>query len=176
MAQSADLLASLPHLSAVELEQVRDRVAVLLTLGPSPARRIERRGQALDADDFARDFYEAVARELQRRTQVKSAPYLQATKSKAFVERFVPAAHSAFQANAQWFPKQTRIERGSMLGLYANLVLDDLARRGQPALWHSIAFAVSNLPQVVDQAFPGYAAAGLLGKVQSLRCRGGSPV
>lgn len=165
-----DLVGALPLLSNDQLQEIRDRASALLAIGPAsePAGRA---GRADPADEFVRDLYGALAEELERRTRVKSAPFHAFASTTAFRDRFRPAARQAFVANSSWFPGQSKAERLSMTRLYARLCLDYLAGQSRPAVWHNISAAVNVLPQVVDGAFPGYAAAGLLGKVQSLRTR-----
>lgn len=170
-----DLFASLPHLPAEQLIKLRDQVTVLLAIGGKPAAKPGREIRANSEEEFAKDLYDAVAAELLRRTRAKSMPFSVFAGSNQFETHFKAAARSAFEANAVWFPKQTRAERQSMVRLYANLVLDYLAGQSRPAVWYNVSAAMAVLPQVVDQAFPGYAAAGLLGKVQVLRTRGSPP-
>ena len=160
-----DLFLALPHLSGAELRDVHTRASALLSLGPKTEIAVPASG----ANDFARDLYVAIADLLHKRTQVRSMPYHVFSKQAAYREQFLPAAQLAEEANGQWFPKQTKSERLSMVMLYAKLVLDDIAARSQPAVWRVISNAVMNLPQIVDQSFPGYAEAGLLGIVHKLR-------
>ena len=158
-----EVFMALPHLSGAELRDVHNRASALLSIGPKTA--VPARG----ADDFARDMYIALADLLQKRTQVRSMPHHVFSRQAAYRDQFLPAAQLAEEANAQWFPKQTKAERLSIVMLYAKLVLDDIAARSQPAVWRVISNAVMNLPQIVDQSFPGYAEAGLLGIVHRLR-------
>ena len=173
MAQQ-NIMDVLPHLPAEQLRSIRDQVTVLLAIGGKGAKAgPDVRGNA--ADDFARDLYEALAAELQRRTRAKSMPFSLFAGSNQYETHFKAAARNAMDANALWFPKQSRAERMSMVQLYAKLALDYLAGQSRPMVWYNIAAAMNALPQVVDGAFPGYASAGLLGKVQALRTRRSSP-
>lgn len=173
MNRQTDILDQLPHLPPEQLQQLKDRVTVLLSVGGKGPRKGKVATTApTGADAFAVGLYDALAAELKRRTQVRSLPFPVFAGSSQYATHFQPAAKAAYEANAQWFPKQSRVELQSMLGLYAKLALDYLARQDRPAVWYNIAAALNALPQVVDQAFPGYAAAGMLGKVQSMRTRG----
>jgi hypothetical protein len=161
------LLTALPHLSPAELRTVHERCAALLTIGPKGDSSSE---GAPGAAGFAMDLYGAFSDALLEITKVKSMPFPVFTRTAAG-KWFRDAAAVAQQANDVWFPKQSRAERLSMAKLYASLVLDHLAARERPAVWQNISAAVSSLPVLVDYAFPGYAAIGMLGKVQNLRTR-----
>lgn len=171
---TADQIAkSLLLLKPEELASVRDQATVLLALGSKKGTpRLELRVNG--EEDYARDLYAAFAEELSARTRVRSMPYNVFCRNSQYTTHFQPGARAAFQANAQWFPRQSRAERLSMVRLYAKLTLEYLAAQGRPAVWFNIAAALAVLPEVVDTAFPGYAASGLLGKVQTLRCKGPS--
>lgn len=165
MPDIAKLLTALPHLSPAELRTVHERCTALLAIGPQdPADGAP--GKA----GFTMDLYGAIGDALLEITKVKSMPFPMFARTAAG-KWFRDAAAVAQQANDIWFPRQTRAERLSMAKLYANLVLDHLAARERPAVWQNISAAVSSLPVIVDYAFPGYAAIGMLGKVQSLRTR-----
>lgn len=164
---ATNLLEALPLLSPEDLKQLRDRASALLTVGPR-AQLVPRTGSS---DGFTRDMYTSLNDALFRRTQVRGMPFEMFRRTPTFKNHFAPAALSAGQANDQWFPKQTQPERLSMTQLYAKLILEHLDVCGSPVVWPLISFKLGELPAVVDQAFPGYAASGLLGKVQHLRCR-----
>ena len=159
-----EVFMALPHLSGAELRDVHMRASALLSIGP----KTDVIGPARGEDSFVRDLYIALGDLLQKRICVRSMPFHVFIKQAAY-QQFLPAAQFAEEANGQWFPKQNKAERLSMVMLYARLVLDDIASRSQPAVWRVISAAVLNLPQIVDQAFPGYAEAGLLGIIHRLR-------
>ena len=163
----ATLLCSLPNLTSDELREVRDRASALLEIGPKSTKAVINTGQ----DDFIHDLYVATSEVIYKRTQVKCAPFCVFSKTSQYRDHYRPAAASAMAANEKWFPKQTRAERMSMVRLYAKLAIDYLAGQGRPAVWYNLAAAFAALPEVVDFAFPGYAASGLLGKVQMMRTR-----
>lgn len=162
-----DMCVALPHLSPAELKTVHARVSMLLHLEPKAQA-----STVAGEEPFARDLYNAIADLLAKRTKVKRAPFAVFCKQSAYSEHFLPAAKAAEEANAQWFAEQTKAERMSMLMLYARLVLDHLAARSKPAVWALISYTLTDLPEIVDAAFPGYAEAGLLGKVHSIRTKG----
>lgn len=164
MTQQDQLLAALPNLSAEALVRVRDQATILLNIG-------SKRGVEEQPDEFTAALYDALADELKRRTQVKQPPFRIFSASVTFHDKFGPAARVASEANAAWFPRQSKAELTSMALLYAQVVVDHLQQRGIPAVWTAIASTLHALPQVMDQAFPGYAQAGLLGKVQQLRTK-----
>ena len=159
------MLSSLPNLTPDELREVRDRASVLLAVGPKYGSKTTGDVQ----DDFAHDLYVAVSDILYKRTQVKRMPFKIFSRTSQYRDHYLPAAKAAESANEQWFPKQTRAERLSMVRLYAKLSIDYLDSQARPAEWWNLASAFSALPEIIDLAFPGYAACGLLGKVQALR-------
>jgi hypothetical protein len=163
------ILNTLPNLTAEELREVRDRASVLLTIGPkkSSVKPVHNIAQ----DDFAYDLYTALSDLLYRRTQIRRAPYKVFARTIQYRDHFLSGATAASDVNQQWFPKQTRAERMSMIQLYVKLVINYLDERGRPAVWGNLASAFSSLPEIVDLYFPGYAASGLLGKVQAMRTR-----
>lgn len=177
MTNQEQVLAALPHLPADVLAKVRDAATVLLAVGPKKAS--PRSGDGATGgvpEDFARALYDAIADAVAKRTRVKATPFHVFSRSATYHDKFLPAAEAAAEANGQWFPKQSKSERASMAALYATLTLDYLDSRRTPVLWPTIAVALASLPAVVDRAFPGYAAAGLLGKIQQLRTRPRPPV
>lgn len=162
------LFNSLPGLTQDELRELRDRALVLLAVGPKNEKKMM---VGSNQYDFARDLYEATASILFSRTQVKGMPYHVFLKTPQYRDQYLPAVIIAADVNAQWFPKQTRVERLSMVRLYAKLVIDYLISQGRPLLWYNLNAAFSSLPAVVDSAFPGYAASGLLHKIQIMRTK-----
>lgn len=174
MGKTDELLALLPTLPVEDLQRVKDQATLLLALSPKSALpRVELR--AGGEQEFARDLYDALAAELLARTQVPAPHWNIFSRHNQFHSHFKPGAAAAYAANLAWFPKQSRAERASMLQLYARLVLDGLAAQGRPSHWHWVSDALRNLHAVVDSAFPGYAASGLLTKVQQLRTRPSRP-
>lgn len=163
----AVVLNSLPNLTPDELREVRDRASVLLAVGPKHSSKTS--GEI--PNDFVQDLYVASAEILYKRTQVKRMPFKIFARTSQYRDHYLPAAKAAESANQQWFPKQTRAERLSMVRLYAKLAIDYLDGQARPAVWYNLAAAFSSLPEVVDSAFPGYAASGLLGKVQAMRTK-----
>lgn len=171
-----DLRTQLTHCTPEQLVEIRDQAAVLLAVGPkSSAQRREVYRAPGGAEEFTRDLYEALVRELHVRAKVRHMPFENFLTSRTFEAHFKAAALAAFEANRAWFPKQSRTERSSMVRLYAELVVDGLKAAGKPLVWPVIAAYVANLHAVVDEAFPGYQAAGMLPKVQQLRVKGPSP-
>jgi hypothetical protein len=163
-----DIAAALPGLPATELQKLRDQVTVLLAIGPKGGEVLSSNGKP---DAFVPLLYDALAAELKRATQAKAAPFSLFAKSSTYENHFKPGALVAAEANARWFPRQTRVEQASMATLYARLCVQWLQQQSRPLAWFSINFALQALPEIVDQAFPGYAASGLLGKVQLARTR-----
>lgn len=156
-------LAALP---VEELQEVHSHAAALLAVGPKVRVRT-----TPSVDEFSASFYAALAELMDTRTRVHSLPFAVFSRTAQYRDHLGPAMCLAAEANRQWFPEQTKTERLSMVRLYAKLCVQYLDEQDRPLVWYNIAAAVSSLPGVVDRAFPGYAASGLLGKVQLLRTR-----
>lgn len=166
MPDAEAMLDSLPKLSAQDLRALHDRCAVLLALSPTPAKSIA-------PDDFGQNLYDALCDELNKRTQTKCPPYHIFLRSGSG-KRYEQAALLTAAAHRQWYRTVSAAQLISVCRMYAELMLDYLAASSLPAIWPTITWAVSNLPVIVDTAYPGYAASGLLDMVQALRTQGGA--
>jgi len=159
------IIIDLPNRTAAELKVIHERCSALLAIGP--------KANAVNMDkgtsDFAADLYKSIDDLLFERTRVRNAPYLVFLKTSNNAAKYKEAALAAANANATWFPKQTRAERLSMCGIYARVILDYIAAREWVAVWPTINHRIGELPVLVEDAFPGYAANGMLGKVQTMR-------
>lgn len=162
MTSAQDIISALPLLPAEDLRKI---AAIASGLDPGKAAP---RGSSQESD-FARDLYEALSKELSKAYQLSSAPFNMMPKG--LRQHFERGAETALLVNQRWFPRQTRGERMSMAQLYAKLILDYIREAGMSPHWRTLSWALGILPQIVDDAFPGYAEAGLLGKVQQLRTR-----
>lgn len=158
------LIESLPGMEADELRAVHARVTVLLKTGPKNSRA----SQTNSTPAFAGVMYSALVDQMALRTGVKYPPF-SVFQSQPSCQRFLEACQVIEEANGMWFPKQTKAEQASMATLYAGLVLDRLSERGSTLVWGTINYWLENVPGLVDDAFPGYAMAGLLSKVQTMR-------
>lgn len=165
----AIIVDGLPTLGIEELADLRRRIDACMVLAPK-----EEGGSVSlpreEESEFARALYESLAEILAKRTKTKRAPFVAFSKSGSFKE-FLRAAQAAEVCHRGWFPKESRAERLSMCALYAELCLDFLEERQQPAFWREISHALDNLPQIIDAFFPGYAESGLLPMVKALRCK-----
>lgn len=164
---STAVLGSLTNLTLDELRQVRDNASALLALGPKHDAKLS----MTEHDDFAFDLYVAVSDILYKRTHVRRMQFRMFTRTAQYRDHFLPATKMAKEANTQWFPKQSRTERMSMMQLYAKLAVDYLDSNGRLINWYSLSGLFSSLPELVDTNFPGYAACGMLGKIQEMRTR-----
>lgn len=162
------LMETLPDLSKDELRAVQARVQFLLQTATGKAT-----GPAAQAEpnEFAQAMYGAFSDMLKRRFGTRVAPWFVFTQGPQY-GNFAAACDLAKEANSAWFPKQTKAEAASMLLMYAGLVIDRLEDRATTIVMPTITFWLGNLPALVDDAFPGYAAAGMLGRVQQLRTKG----
>jgi hypothetical protein len=164
------VFAELLNLTADELRQVSARCQSLPAVSGTS---MNQNFKQTDAGPFLEGLYLALCDELKHRIKADVIPYRIFAKAKANLHRtYVLGAKAASVANESWFPDQTRAEQASMVKLYAKLILDHLEEIGTPLLWPVIVHYVEALPGIIDAAFPGYARAGLLGKVQTLRTKG----
>lgn len=166
MADISEVITQLPNRTPAELKVIHERCAALLALGG----KTNAVHMSKQDGDFATDLYGAISDLLFKRTKVRGMPYSVFIKSSA-AAKFKEAVQQAAKANDTWFPKQTRTQRLSMCGIYASLILDYIEAREWAAVWSTINHIISDLPAVVDQAFPGYAERGMLDKVQLMRTR-----
>lgn len=167
------MISSLPHLSPDDLKAIHDRCAALLSLGSGNGARlaVQRRVTSVE-DEFAEMLYSAISDILMERTQIRCMPFRVFMAQQASSKRYREMIAVANAANDKWFPKQSKAERASMIRLYAECIIKHLVSRHLPLTWHStIPNAVGNLPAIIDRAFPGYAASGMLGQVQALRTK-----
>lgn len=147
--------------------------------GATPRKRIiDLKPPESEGDAFARELYEALSAQVLRKVQVKLAPWSIFMTRRKRTKLYMDAAASAKSMHDTWFPKLNRAERKSMLGLYAELCYDHavtgrMAESSMP-LSVKLALSVTDLPQVLDRAFPGYAASGLLPRVAAARFAGGA--
>lgn len=175
-AQVDALLAAMPNLSEAELRAVQARAVFLLKTVPQDRRGGERRSDGSEPpepdSEFALLLYEAFSALRAERHGTRLPPYdIFRTRGGGF-PAFLAAANSAEDVNDVWFPNQTNTERASMVRLYAGIVLDTLQERGTTVVFATISYWLSNLASLVDDAFPGYARAGLLSLVQQRRTEG----
>ena len=161
------MLGSLTNLTLDELRQVRDNASALLALGP----KHDTKPATTEHDEFAFDLYAAVSDILYKRTHVRRMQFRVFTRTAQYRNHFLPASKIAKEANTQWFPKQSKTEQMSMAQLYAKLAIDYLDSNGRLINWYSLSGVFSTLPELVDVCFPGYAACGMLGKIQEMRTR-----
>lgn len=161
MNDAAAVIATLPKLSVSDLQAVRDRVAVLLTLeGKSPAPPA--------VAGFEANLASALAGEISKRVGAVVHPL---QRSAAQRSRFKEAAAIVEAANAQWFPHQMKAQETSMLRMYAQVICDDVQERGKPLVWDLVIFATAELPALMAKQFPGYGRSGMMELVQNLRTK-----
>lgn len=119
-------------------------------------------------------LYEALASAVARTLQAKKPlPLGVFRRSAPIYPQFRSAVALAVEQHRHWFPKMSRVQDVSMLRLYAELIVNHMRSDGhQHGLgWRSVCWALENLPVVVDQHFPGYAAAGLLSVIAEMRIK-----
>lgn len=153
-----EVIAILPGLSPDEIKIISDRCAVLLAVGGKGKKIAE-------PPQFAADLYAAITSKLGL-----GMPFIVFMRTD-YGALFIDAATAAEKKDAEWFPKQTRAEHQSICLLYAELIVTHIKSANLPLIWSVITRMVENLPAIVDLAFPGYAAAGLLGVVRERRTK-----
>lgn len=168
------LVAQLRSLGPQDLETVHAHVTALRTLGAGP------RGQAPISltsanDENERVLYDALCKHLQKKLKMKSAPFATFRKLPNY-RKFKIVSEQILALDAEWVPDQTKIQRCSMLSLYAQLVVDYMIDHGWQMYWPAILKALELLPAIVERQFPGYASNGMLPLVMDLRTKGGAHV
>lgn len=119
-----------------------------------------------------RALYDAVAVAVAKTLKAKQPMPLHVFRRNAPIyPQFHSAVAQAVEQHRHWFPKLSRVQDVSMLRLYAQLVVSHMRseEHSHGLGWRSVCWALENLAVVVDQHFPGYAAAGLLQIIADMR-------
>lgn len=166
MSEVDDITARLRALAPKELESVNAHLQALRTLGAGP------RGQApfsmAPASEDEEYLYRSLCSELTKDLGTKFAPY-HVFRTLKFYEKFSAAARAVLDTNAAWLPKQTKLEKLSMLSLYAEIVVGYMRRHGWTLFWPSVIKALEMFPAIVEHAFPSYIRNGTLSIVMQKR-------
>lgn len=164
-----DIYAGLTKLDPEHLQEVILRCHALLAINPTTTVPAQNKN---DANPFYEGLYTSIADEVKKRTGSGSPPYRVFCKMQQALQRiYITHCKTAQEANAGWFPEQSRSEQASMIRLYAQLIVANVEARELPLVWSILANTVGDLAAIVDQSFPGYAGVGLLSYVQALRTR-----
>ncbi len=157
---------ALPLLTQTDLEQIRQRCVFLLTPAGGRPRLLIHKPE----ESFAAELYGALADEIKRKTSAASMPWaiFQIRQRKAY-EKYTEIAADVKAMNTTWFPSQNQAQRMSILALYAQLVIATVLRSEQALVWDVISYQLGNLGGIIESAYPGYAASGLLNQIQIIR-------
>lgn len=162
MMTADSICAALPSLSATELNDVYSRIMILRSLSTSKDRNLP-----AASDDEAK-LYSTLREDLLRTTGDGGPPYHVFQRTPAYKD-FHAAADHALELTRVWFPKAAKVQRFSLFGLYASLILTQLREAQRPLAWYRVVGSLHNLESVVESCFPGYYASGLLAKVLESR-------
>lgn len=168
MPDIAAILQSLPDLSAKDLRAVSDRCQVLLKIGGGNVKR-----DTQTPDDFPQMLYDAIAREMQQRTQHTSKPWHVFLRTGAG-RNFEQSALLLADAHKRWYSLVTSVQLVSIVRMYAELLLDYHASASLPTTWPILAHTTESLPSIVESAYPGYIGSGMLDMVLEMRTKGGA--
>ena len=122
-------------------------------------------------------LYVAISAELKRQLHTSSPHYPTFRKQHPQSKEFVAAAEIVVAWTKEWFDRPiTQLELQTFYLLVARLIVQAVRQQQMPEvpLWRLICFQLKNVPALVDRAFPGYLASGMLGKVLQLRKQGGT--
>jgi hypothetical protein len=162
---SEELKQVIAGLSDQELRALKHQIEGTLALS---GKRVTDKhlAEAVALNGFEALLYDACAAMLQQRFSVRQMEFPVFLQKHPQAPAFIEAAQAAKECNAQWFPKQTKVQMVQMTKLYAKLVLQDMHDREQPLVWPMIAHFLKELPAIFDRSFPGYLASGVQHWVQ----------
>jgi hypothetical protein len=147
----------LPHLSKEDLLQVHKAVGACLSLnghGSVPAK-----DEVVSSID---PMLVIISKVLQSRGLEFSSPYM-LSRSNAYTKfrvEHAPAISKFFEAQGL-----SHVEQALLLDTGIRLLIDRLQARGMSVSGRTLLWYMHQLPSTIDQAFPGYASAGLLSKI-----------
>lgn len=118
-------------------------------------------------------LYNSLHETVQKATgSAAGAPYHQFTRT-----TFYPSFHAGYEhvskLTSAWFPNATKPERYSLYSLYASLIVARVQERlsNRRWLWRHIIAQLNHLEDVVEDAFPGYYASGLMTMILNARTK-----
>lgn len=138
-------MATLPDLSSLSREQIREiRARADFMLG------------AEESTDGCAEVYAALVE-----AAGPACPPLHAARRSKHWPAFSRSA-PALLAFAAEFKPRNRAERRAALMICVEVFSDWLAERRIPVYWSTLASGLDKVPGLVDRAFPGYRASGML--------------
>lgn len=156
-----EVLRLVETLSRTELKQVRDKV------GSRLAFDLAAQGKASPTESHSRMILEIMIDECARKG-IQSQGALSLMQKDAFkrfshiVEDEGIAAFFHTSVNKSGTNSSTRVSERGLIRLTVQLLIEDLMRMGVAVSPGTLMRMIDRAPAVLDKAFPGYAAAGLL--------------
>lgn len=147
----------LPHLSKGDLLQVHKAVGALMSLNGHGS--IPTKNEVISSLD---PMLLTISKVLQSRGLEFSSPYM-LSRSNAYNKfrvEHAPAITKFLEAQGL-----SHIEQALLLDMGVRLLIDRLQSRGMSVSGRTLLWYMHQLPSTIDQAFPGYASAGILHKV-----------
>lgn len=154
------IINSLDALSSEDLKTLKAQVIMKLE-----TKKLT--GAGSTTEDLTNEslFYHAVADKLSADYGVKLGNYFIFRKSQPY-KVFQEAQIQADQYIERSFKGVvTRTERVKLYGVMVSLVFQNIQNRGKPMVLPFIVHVLKDIPILMEQAFPGYATAGVLEKL-----------
>ena len=114
-------------------------------------------------------LYDALCTHLRHQLQLRPPPANKFFTGSGLGSQVRESLQDAVQQLATLEPELTRTEWVSVADLVAGLTVDYVKRNQFKVPWLGVAWALRNLPSLLDKHFPGYASSGLLKVVLRLR-------
>lgn len=154
--------AAIPHMSPDERARLLARLKAAQSLsGRAGAPPDEAARHAGDASDFADDAARAICAVILRAHGERLAPAALLRTSQAAALADKAASLRAFTGQHA----RTRVARLALLEVGFEMLRRDLAAAGFAVTARTLMQCAHQVPAALDKAFPGYAAAGVLGMV-----------
>lgn len=147
----------LPHLPKGDLLQVHKAVGALMSLNGHAS--MPTKDEVVSSID---PMLIVISKVMQSRGLEFSSPYM-LSRSNAYNKfrvEHAPAITKFLEAQ-----RLSHLEQALLLDMGVRLLIDRLQSRGMSVSGRAILWNMHQLPSTIDQAFPGYAEAGLLGKI-----------
>ncbi len=129
------------------------------------------------SDQFEVELYTAISKEASVQLKIPSIPYPLFKKiNKKQSLQFSKAVKKAKAQIELWFGKTTVLQRASLFSLIARLLVQGAHRMQKRveglSMLQAISLQLSELPILLDNAFPGYLSSGLMPMVLQKRMQG----
>ncbi len=157
------ILQTLPQLTQYELGEIRKQATVLMSLGGGssnkPHQEVTRKPGHLNSTDYTdEDFVlQSVCRvvRLSNGSPVTPPMLMKASGTMATLREHLPAL-------IQYIDAIDPLARTGFLDLAVQMLVDNIKQQNIPVTPVVVIRQLHRIPAVVDEAFPGYYAAGML--------------